>query len=145
MALAEKQELVAALLEGGAPIGDVNLVRRHLSRIKGGRLARAALPARVLTLLLSDVIGGAPHDVGSGPTVADPTTVEEARLALMRHAPRLADTPYLDESLKPDTQVTLITPPAVFPAGARLRARVLADPRSLATRSRSASSSSASR
>lgn len=77
--LAEKQALTAALLRSGAPVGEVNCVRRHLSRIKGGRL-----PAH-LTLAISDVTGGRPEDIGSGPTVADPTTVEQARAILDRY------------------------------------------------------------
>jgi hydroxypyruvate reductase len=116
--LEEKQAMVAALLERGAPIRDVNLVRRHLSRIKGGLLGRAAAPARVLTLLVSDVIGGAPHDVGSGPTVPDPTTVDEARALLSRAG--LALPRGLGESLKPGEP------------GMRTKVQVLADPPSLA-------------
>ncbi|MGK3964280.1 DUF4147 domain-containing protein [Sorangium sp. So ce118] len=122
VSLAEKQALVAALLEGGAPIQEVNLVRRHLSRIKGGRLAAAAAPARVLTLLMSDVVRGLPHDISSGPTVPDPTRVEEALAALERWAPQLSRlAPALDESLKP----------ADAPL---LDARMLADPDRLAER-----------
>ncbi|WP_437993761.1 DUF4147 domain-containing protein [Sorangium sp. So ce145] len=120
--LADKQAVVAELLEAGAPIQDVNLVRRHLSRIKGGRLAAAAAPARVLTLLMSDVVGGLPHDVGSGPTVPDPTRVEQALAALDRWAPRFARlAPAFSESLKPAD-------------ARRLEARVLADPDKLAER-----------
>ncbi|WP_437593268.1 DUF4147 domain-containing protein [Sorangium sp. So ce1000] len=122
VSLADKQAVVAALLEAGAPIQDVNLVRRHLSRIKGGRLAAAAAPARVLTLLMSDVVGGLPHDVGSGPTVPDPTRVEEALAALDRWAPRFARlAPAFSESLKPAD-------------ARRVDARLLADPDKLAER-----------
>lgn len=105
--LATKAHLVAKLLSAGAPIQDINLVRRHLSRIKGGRLALAAAPARVLTLIASDVIGGQPHDVGSGPTVADPTHIAEARRILTELPPDLATRialVHLSESLKPDAQ-----------------------------------------
>jgi hydroxypyruvate reductase len=116
--LAGKQALVAALLGRGVPIRDVNLVRRHLSRIKGGRLARAAAPARVLTLLVSDVVGGAAHDVGSGPTVPDPTTVGEARAVLERAG--LPVPASLAESLKPGE------------GGVRVRSTILADPAALA-------------
>jgi len=77
--LAGKQALTAALLRAGAPIGEINCVRRHVSRIKGGRLAAD------LTLAISDVVGDAPHDIGSGPTVADPTTVADARAILDRY------------------------------------------------------------
>ncbi|HEY4117137.1 MAG TPA: DUF4147 domain-containing protein, partial [Byssovorax sp.] len=85
--LAGKRAVVAALLASGASIREVNCVRRHASRIKGGRLALAAASARTLTLALSDVIGGAPHDIGSGPSVPDPTTVDDARAVLARFAP----------------------------------------------------------
>jgi hydroxypyruvate reductase len=74
-----------ALLRSGAPISNINAVRRHLSLIKGGRLAVAAHPARVVTLAVSDVVGDAPEAIGSGPTVGDPTTLEEAREVLRRH------------------------------------------------------------
>lgn len=85
LSLAEKQALTAALLRSGAPIGEVNTVRRHLSRIKGGRLARASLPARLATLAMSDVVGDRPEDIGSGPTVADPTSLADAAAVLLRH------------------------------------------------------------
>ncbi len=132
LSLEEKQAIVATLLERGAPIRDVNLVRRHLSRVKGGRLARAAIPARVLTLILSDVIGGEAHDVGSGPTVPDPTTIDDARAVLTRYAPEFASAAFLDESLKPTTPVTILEAATEVPAGVRLRARILVDPGSLA-------------
>ena len=83
--LEEKQALTRALLRSGASIGEVNLVRRHLSRFKGGRLAAAAAPARLVTLAISDVPGDLPHDIGSGPTIADPTGLEEARAVLERY------------------------------------------------------------
>ncbi|HSR14343.1 MAG TPA: DUF4147 domain-containing protein, partial [Gemmatimonadales bacterium] len=67
-----------ALLRSGAPITEINTVRRHLSGLKGGRLARVALPARVVTLILSDVAAGGFEDVAGGPTVPDPTTPAEA-------------------------------------------------------------------
>jgi hydroxypyruvate reductase len=85
LALDEKQRLTADLLRSGAPIGEVNIVRRHLSRFKGGRLALAAAPARLVTLAVSDVVGDAPRDIGSGPTAADPTTIEEAKAILARY------------------------------------------------------------
>ncbi len=132
LSLAEKQAIVATLLDRGAPIREINLVRRHLSRVKGGRLALAAIPARVLSLLLSDVIGGEPSDIGSGPTVPDPTTIEDARAVLRRHAPELADAPFLDESLKPDTPVAILEAHTSVPAAVRLRARILVDPGGLA-------------
>jgi hydroxypyruvate reductase len=79
MTLAEKQALTGALLRSGAPVEEINCVRRHVSRIKGGRL-----PA-VLTLAISDVVGSRPEAIGSGPTVADPTTVADAQAILDRH------------------------------------------------------------
>lgn len=85
LTLADKQELTRALLRSGAPIGAVNTVRRHLSAIKGGRLAAAAWPAPVTTLAISDVPGDVPEAIASGPTVADPTTRADARAILARY------------------------------------------------------------
>ncbi len=82
---ADKQRVNAALLRSGADIAEMNTVRRHLSRIKGGRLAAAAHPARVVTLVISDVPGDDPAAIASGPTVADPTTFAEAGAILARH------------------------------------------------------------
>jgi len=76
--LAGKRALTNALLRSGAAIGEMNCLRKHLSAIKGGRLALAAWPARVLTLAISDVPGDDPAVIASGPTVADPTTCNEA-------------------------------------------------------------------
>jgi glycerate 2-kinase len=84
--LQEKARLTEALLRSGASIGEINCVRRHLSRFKGGRLALAAAPARVATLAISDVFGDAPEDIGSGPTVADPTPLEQAKAILGRYS-----------------------------------------------------------
>ncbi len=83
LTLEHKQAVNRALLKSGATISEMNCVRRHLSAIKGGRLAAACYPARVLTLLLSDVPGDNPMDIASGPTVADPTTCVDA-LAIVR-------------------------------------------------------------
>lgn len=80
--LAEKQALTRDLLASGAPIGEINCVRKHISAIKGGRLARAAAPAELITLAVSDVPGDDPSEIGSGPTVGDPTTLEDARAIL---------------------------------------------------------------
>jgi glycerate 2-kinase len=76
--LEDKQAVNRALLASGASIGEMNCVRRHLSAIKGGRLAAACHPARVVTLLISDVPGDGPADIASGPTVADATTCADA-------------------------------------------------------------------
>lgn len=84
VAFAEKQALTRSLLASGAPIGEMNCVRKHLSAIKGGQLAAAAFPARVLTLAISDVPGDDPGVIASGPTVADETTFAEARAILAR-------------------------------------------------------------
>ena len=83
LALADKQAINRALLKSGAAIDEMNCVRKHLSAIKGGRLAAACAPARVLTLLISDVPGDDPAVIASGPTVADPTTCADA-LAICR-------------------------------------------------------------
>jgi hydroxypyruvate reductase len=82
--LAEKQQVNAALLASGAPILAMNTMRKHLSRVKGGQLAAAAYPARMLALMISDVPGDDPAFIGSGPTVGDATTPEDARTLLDR-------------------------------------------------------------
>ncbi|CAA9325160.1 MAG: D-glycerate 2-kinase [uncultured Gemmatimonadetes bacterium] len=89
--LSEMREVTGALLRAGAGIGEINAVRKHLSRIAGGGLARAAYPARVLTLALSDVVGSRLDVIGSGPTVPDPTTFAEAVEVLRRHGVRAPD------------------------------------------------------
>jgi glycerate 2-kinase len=83
LTLDDKKAINRALLASGATISEMNCVRRHLSGIKGGRLAAACHPARVLTLLISDVPGDRPIDIASGPTVADPTSCADA-LAIVR-------------------------------------------------------------
>jgi glycerate 2-kinase len=84
LALDEKQGITRALLRSGANIGEINTVRKHLSRIKGGRLARIAAPARVLTLAISDVPHDDPAVIASGPTVPDPSTLADARAVITR-------------------------------------------------------------
>jgi glycerate 2-kinase len=86
LTLAEKQATTRALLRSGANIGEINCVRKHLSRIKGGRLARLAAPAKVFTLAISDVPGDDPAVIGSGPTVPDPTTLDDARALVRKYA-----------------------------------------------------------
>lgn len=86
LTLEDKQAVNRALLKSGATISEMNCVRRHLSAIKGGRLAAACHPARVVSLLISDVPGDDPIDIASGPTVADPTTCADARDILRRYA-----------------------------------------------------------
>jgi glycerate 2-kinase len=85
LTLQDKQALNTALLKSGATISEMNCVRRHLSAIKGGRLAAACHPAQVLTLLISDVPGDNPIDIASGPTVADPTTCADALAIINRY------------------------------------------------------------
>lgn len=106
--LQDKQAINRALLASGASIGEMNTVRRHLSAIKGGRLAVACHPARVITLLLSDVPGDAPCDIASGPTVGDPSTCADALaivqrygIALPAHVRRVLESG-AGESIKPD-------------------------------------------
>ena len=83
--LDEKQQITSALLAAGAPIDQMNCVRKHLSAVKGGHLAAAAYPARTLAFAISDVPGDSPAVIASGPTVADPTTAAEARAILARY------------------------------------------------------------
>ena len=85
LTLADKQAINRALLACGANITEMNAVRKHLSAIKGGRLAAAAAPARVVTLAISDVPGDDPAVIGSGPTVPDATTFAEARALIARY------------------------------------------------------------
>jgi hydroxypyruvate reductase len=91
LSLADKQAVTRSLLRSGANIGEINTVRKHLSRIKGGRLARLAQPARVLTLAISDVPGDDPAVIGSGPSVPDPTTLADARAIVARYRLDLPD------------------------------------------------------
>ncbi len=134
LTLAQKQDVTRALLRSGANIGEINTVRKHLSRIKGGRLARRAHPARLATLAISDVPGDDPSVIGSGPTVPDPTTLADARaivqkyrLALPDAAERALDDPN-NESPKPGdpvfagTTYRIVARPADALAAAKARA-----------------------
>ena len=85
VSLMDKQRINRALLASGATISEINCVRKHLSAIKGGRLAAACAPARVVTLLISDVPGDDPTVIASGPTVPDPTTCAQALQILQRY------------------------------------------------------------
>lgn len=85
LTLADKQAINRELLASGANITEMNCVRKHLSAIKGGRLAAAAAPARLITLAISDVPGDDPAVIGSGPTVPDPTTFADARAIIARY------------------------------------------------------------
>jgi hydroxypyruvate reductase len=108
ISLEDKQQVNRELLASGASIGEMNCVRRHLSAIKGGRLAAACHPARVVTLLISDVPGDDPRDIASGPTVGDASTCQDALDIIRRYGITLPDN-VLDvlrsgrgESVKPD-------------------------------------------
>ncbi|MBI1181946.1 MAG: DUF4147 domain-containing protein [Alphaproteobacteria bacterium] len=85
LTLDDKRAVTGALLRAGATIAEINCVRRHLSAIKGGRLALAARPARLLTLAISDVAGDDPLVIASGPTVPDPTSFADARAIVARY------------------------------------------------------------
>jgi hydroxypyruvate reductase len=132
LALSDKQAVNRALLASGAVIGEMNVVRKHLSGIKGGRLAAACAPATLVTLAISDVPGDDPAVIGSGPTVADPSTREEAVAILARHG--IATSPAMaawltqgDETPKPGTlphaSFRMIATPAMALAAAANAAR----------------------
>jgi glycerate 2-kinase len=91
VSFADKQSVTRALLRSGANISEINCVRKHLSRIKGGRLARHAHPARLATIAISDVPGDDPSAIGSGPTVPDPTTLADARAIVAKYKLTLPD------------------------------------------------------
>ena len=121
---AQKQQVNRALLRSGAPIGEMNIVRKHLSRIKGGRLARAGQRAEIVTLAISDVPHDDPSAIASGPTVPDPTTLADARALVARYnlavddaVRRALDDPN-NESCKPGD-----------PAFARARFELIARPK----------------
>ncbi|WP_119421739.1 glycerate kinase type-2 family protein [Desertibaculum subflavum] len=135
LTLADKQAVTTALLRSGANIGEMNAVRKHLSAIKGGRLAAAAHPARLLTLMISDVPGDDPATIASGPTVPDPTTFAEARAILAKYgiaapAPVVAHLERMaEESPKPGdprlaaATARIVASPALSLAAAADRAR----------------------
>ena len=110
LTLEDKQRINKDLLRSGATIREMNCVRRHLSRIKGGRLAAACYPAQVINLLISDVPGDDPADIASGPTVGDPTTCADALEIIDRYQIAIPDSiraRLLDgglESVKPEDQ-----------------------------------------
>jgi hydroxypyruvate reductase len=124
--LAEKRALTSALLKSGASIGEINCVRKHLSAIKGGRLAAAAYPASVLTLAISDVPGDDPAVIASGPTVGDPTTCADALRVLDAYA--IAVSPELRRRL---TSGELETPKPGDPRLAHSEFRLIASPRQM--------------
>jgi glycerate 2-kinase len=104
LTLADKQDINRALLASGATITEMNCVRKHLSAIKGGRLAAAAAPARVVTLAISDVPGDDPAVIASGPTVPDPTTFADARALIARY--RITPSPAAAARLASATEET---------------------------------------
>ncbi|WP_126974546.1 glycerate kinase type-2 family protein [Frigidibacter oleivorans] len=117
--LADKQAVNRALLASGATIAEMNTVRRHLSAVKGGRLAAACHPARVVTLMISDVPGDDPGTIASGPTVADPTTVAEARAVLARYG--IAPPPAVAAALdRPEAETVKPGDPRLAGAEARI-------------------------
>lgn len=124
VSFAQKQQVTRALLRSGAPIGEINTVRKHLSRIKGGRLARAGHHAEIVTLAISDVPHDDPSAIASGPTVPDPTTLADARALVAKYrlevddAVRVALEDPSNESCKPGD-----------PAFARARFELIARPK----------------
>ncbi|WP_349962776.1 glycerate kinase [Rhizobium sp. ZPR3] len=135
MTLDDKRAVNKALLASGASISEMNTVRRQLSGIKGGRLAQVAHPARVVTLVISDVPGDDPSEIASGPTVANPTTVQDAREIVARYRLSLPATalevlveggaPMRPESL--NSEIRMIASPgmALFAAAETARANGL--------------------
>jgi hydroxypyruvate reductase len=91
VSFADKQTVTRALLRSGATIFEINTLRKHLSRIKGGRLAKRAHPAKLVTIAISDVPGDDPSAIGSGPTVPDPTTLADARAIVAKYKLQLPD------------------------------------------------------
>lgn len=133
LSLDDKQSVNRALLRSGASIDEMNAVRKHLSAIKGGRLAAAAHPARLVALMISDVPGDDPAVIASGPTVADPTTRQDALAIIAKYGIELA--PHVKahlesdecESVKPGDRrltkvenVMIATPQASLEAAARV-------------------------
>ncbi|MEE2691820.1 MAG: glycerate kinase [Pseudomonadota bacterium] len=121
VSLAEKQEITKALLRSGAAIAEINCVRKHLSSIKGGRLAVAAAPASVTTLVISDVPGDDASFVGSGPTIADDTSLADARDILRRYG--VASSPAIETALSDPANET---PPPDAPGLADGDIRIIA-------------------
>jgi hydroxypyruvate reductase len=123
LALAEKQEVNRALLKSGATIGEMNCVRKHLSAIKGGRLAVAAAPAPVISLMISDVPGDDPSVIASGPTVPDPTSYGDALAILEKY--RIAAPAAVTERLRKGEDET---PKPSDPRFALVKNRIIARP-----------------
>lgn len=131
VSLGDEQELARALLHSGATVAEMNCVRKHISLIKGGRLAEAAAPARVVTLVISDVPGDDPSTIASGPTVPDATTSEEALRIIANRGidvpPAIRDWLERPESETPNPQAVAVpdcrmiaTPQLALEAAARV-------------------------
>lgn len=124
ISLEDKKSVNKSLLMSGAPIGEMNTVRKHLSAIKGGRLAQAAVPARIVTLAISDVPHDDPSTIASGPTVPDPTTTQDAihlldhygisaPVSVNRHLQRAsAETPKPGDNVFSNSRFIMISHPA---------------------------------
>jgi glycerate 2-kinase len=112
VSFAQKQQLTRALLRSGAAIGEINTVRKHLSRIKGGRLARAGQKAEIVTLAISDVPHDDPSAIASGPTVPDPTTLSDARAIIGKY--RLEVDPAIARALEDPANESCKPGDAVF-------------------------------
>nr|WP_198980863.1 glycerate kinase [Herbaspirillum sp. ASV7] len=123
LTLADKQRINQALLDCGASISEMNCVRRHLSAIKGGRLAAACYPARVLNLLISDVPADGVYDIASGPTVADPTSCADALAIVARYG---LDLPTQAQAILSDSRTE--TPKPGDPRLARVQTHLIATP-----------------
>jgi glycerate 2-kinase len=127
ISLALKQQINKLLLESGASIQEMNCVRKHLSAIKGGRLAAACHPAKVVTLLISDVPGDDPSVIASGPTVPDPTTCADA-LAILKRLAQDAPALDLDAVLQALASGVLETPKPCDPLFAQHTVQLIATP-----------------
>jgi len=127
ISLADKQRINQLLLESGASIQEMNCVRKHLSAIKGGRLAAACHPAQVVTLLISDVPGDDPSVIASGPTVPDPTTCADA-LSILKRVAQSARGPEADFIYKALESGALETPKPGDPVFARNSVHLIATP-----------------
>ncbi|MGK3111669.1 glycerate kinase type-2 family protein [Candidatus Pantoea formicae] len=130
LTLADKQTITRALLHSGANIKEMNLVRRHLSAVKGGKLAALAQPARIVSLIISDVPGDNPTDVASGPTIADQSTPRDALRVLERYGIAVPEAvrKVLNQPTRPvenaaNSEVRLIAAPALALQAAALTAR----------------------
>lgn len=117
LSLADKQNVNRLLLKSGASISEMNTVRKHLSRIKGGKLAKAASPARVVTLVISDVPGDDPAIIASGPTLHDGTTPQDALAILNRYKADI-----------PEAVVAILQQPFVSPQQGERDIRMIASP-----------------